>query len=84
MAKPPNPAKRDGGAKDPDLAAFGTHLRTLREAAGLTQEGLAEASGLHWTYIGQVERGERNLTYKSLLRLAHGLGIEPKRLVQVD
>ncbi len=68
--------------KDPDLTAFGTRVRALRLGAGLTQEGLAEAAGLHWTYIGQIERGERKLTLKNTLRLAHGLGVAPARLVQ--
>ena len=48
--------------------------------AGLTQEQLADAAGLHWTYVGQVERGERNLTYKSILRLAEGLAVDPREL----
>lgn len=77
----------DGGGgkrrRDPDLVEFGARLRTLREQAGLTQEELAEASGLHWTYVGQVERGERNLTYRSILRLAIGLEREPADLVRV-
>lgn len=47
----------------------------------MTQEGLAHAAGLHWTYIGQIERGERNLTYKNVLKLARGLGVEPSELM---
>ncbi|HEX5417572.1 MAG TPA: helix-turn-helix transcriptional regulator [Chloroflexota bacterium] len=68
--------------KDEELVALGRRLLALREAAGLTQEGLAHAAGLHWTYVGQVERGERNVTYKNILKLARGLGVEPARLVQ--
>ena len=68
--------------KDEELVALGRRLLALREAAGLTQEGLAHAAGLHWTYVGQVERGERNLSYKNVLKLARGLGVEPARLVQ--
>ena len=67
--------------KDPELVAFGARLKELREAAGLTQEGLAHASDVHWTYVGQIERGERNLTYKSILKLARGLGVSPAELV---
>lgn len=70
--------------KDPELIAFGKRLLALREAAGLTQEALAHNAGLHWTYIGQVERGERNLSYKNVLKIAHGLSVEPARLVQDD
>jgi len=69
-------------AKDPELEAFGKRLRALRHAAGLTQEALADQAGLHWTYVGQIERGERNLTLKNVLRLAAGLGVEPAELVQ--
>jgi transcriptional regulator with XRE-family HTH domain len=70
-----------GGAKDPELVAFGRRVCELREAADLTQEGLAHAAGLHWTYIGQIERGERNLTYKNVLKLARGLGLDPAELL---
>jgi transcriptional regulator with XRE-family HTH domain len=68
--------------KDPELVAFGAALRARRQAAGLTQEALADAAGLHWTYIGQIERGTRNLTYKNILRLAHGLGVPPGELFE--
>lgn len=68
-------------AKDPDLLAFGARLRARREAAGLTQEDVAHAAGLHWTYVGQIERGERNLTYKNVLRLAHGFEVAPSEIV---
>ena len=71
-AKPP---------KDPDLIAIGHHLRELRLARSLTQEALAEAAGLHWSYIGQIERAERNFTVKNVLRLERGLGIGPGDLL---
>jgi transcriptional regulator with XRE-family HTH domain len=88
MAKPSKPGDQptrnsgeDKAGKDSDLAAFGRRLRKLREAAGLTQEALAHAAGLHWTYVGQIERGERNLTYKNVLKLARGLGVDPSELM---
>lgn len=75
-------AKTTGKTKrDPELVALGARVRALREEAGMTQEALGRAAGLHWTYIGQVERGERNVTYLSLLKIARGLGIEPRRLL---
>ena len=69
--------------KDPELLAFGARLRSLRLEKGLTQEALADAGGLHWTYVGQIERGQRNLTYKNIIRLATGLGVSPSELVAV-
>jgi transcriptional regulator with XRE-family HTH domain len=63
--------------KDPEMVALGARLRALRLERGLTQEQLAAAAGLHWTYIGQIERGERNLTAKNVLRLERGLDIGP-------
>lgn len=79
----PKPGKtsKDAG-KDPDLVALGRRLLALRKAAGLTQEALADAAGLHWTYIGQIERGERNPTYKNLLKVAKGLKLDPAELVE--
>lgn len=61
--------------RDPDLKAFGARLRQLRVERDMTQEALASASGLHWTYVGQVERGQRNVSLKNILRLARGLGV---------
>ena len=76
-------AKSSNG-KDAELAAFGKRVSALREAAGLTQEGLAHAAALHWTYIGQIERGERNLTYRNILKIARGLGVSPAELMPKD
>lgn len=76
------PARKPKEDRDPELVTFGDNLRSLRLAAGFTQEELAAAAGLHWTYIGQIERGERNLTYKNILRLARGLSVPPSELVE--
>ncbi len=56
-------------------ARLGNEIRKHRLAAGLTQEDLAERSGLHWTYISQVERGRRNLSVDALARIGAGLGM---------
>lgn len=69
-------------ARDPELVALGARLRLLRESARLTQEELAHAAGLHWTYVGQIERGERNLTYKNILKLARALNVSAARLIE--
>ena len=61
-------------------SAFGHRVRELRAARDWSQEKMAEATGLHWTYIGQTERGERNLTLRSIQKIAKGLKIEMAEL----
>jgi transcriptional regulator with XRE-family HTH domain len=50
-------------------------VRLFRERRGWSQEDLAEATGLHRTYIGGIERGERNVSLVNIGRIAEGLGI---------
>ena len=52
---------------------FGDNVRALRMKRGLSQEALAELAGLHRTYIGAVERGERNITLRNAERIAKAL-----------
>ena len=66
------------------LSEFGRHLRNLRMQRGLSQENLAELAGLHRTYLGGVERGERNPTLLSLAKIADGLGIPVVRLFEYE
>ena len=55
--------------------SIGGKIRQHRKQLGLTQEVLAEESGLHHTYIGQLERGEKNATMDSLQKVVTALGI---------
>jgi transcriptional regulator with XRE-family HTH domain len=59
---------------------FGARVRALRETKGLSQEQLAEEAELHRTYIGGVERGERNVSFDNIVRIARALGIKLKTL----
>lgn len=56
-------------------------MRAVREELGWSQENLAEASGLHWTYVSSVERGERNISLLNILKVAEALGVDPGELV---
>lgn len=59
----------------------GHNLRAYRQAKGLSQEAFADVLGVHRTYMGGIERGERNLTLKSLERIAERVGINPLALL---
>jgi len=64
----------------PDKSRLGKKIRQLRLAKGWTQEELAERTGLHSTYVGGVERGERNLGLDNILKIARALGEHPSAL----
>ena len=67
--------------KTPSRIKFGKTLREKRYEANLTQEELAEKSGLHPTYVGSVERGERNIALENILALAKALKCSPRELM---
>lgn len=60
---------------------FGLSVRERRHALGISQEELAARSGLHRTYIGDIERGNRNVSVVNIVKLARGLGITPSELL---
>jgi transcriptional regulator with XRE-family HTH domain len=67
--------------RHPAQTEVGRRARARREELGLSQMQLAERIGLHFTFVSSVERGERNLSLASLLRLAEGLDMSPAKLV---
>jgi transcriptional regulator with XRE-family HTH domain len=69
-------------AIDRELAQLGRAIRRQREAQKLSQEELAERSGLHRNYIGGIERGERNVGVKALFNIARGLRVQPAELLE--
>ena len=60
---------------------FGKHLRKLRGNQDLTQEELADKAGMHFTYIGQIERGVRNPSLVNLYKLAKALKVNAGELL---
>ncbi|WP_160050026.1 helix-turn-helix domain-containing protein [Nocardiopsis sp. FR4] len=64
------------------LASFGLRVRQLREGAGLSQEALADLAQLHRTYIGGIERGERNVSLVNITKIASALGRRPSELLE--
>lgn len=59
----------------------GRNLRRHRDRMGLSQERFADHLGVHRTYMGGLERGERNLTLKALERIADLISVDPRSLL---
>ncbi|GAB3168169.1 helix-turn-helix transcriptional regulator [Myceligenerans halotolerans] len=72
MAKPP----KSEAAKE-----FGARVRQRRQALGKSLEQLDEMGGGHWSFLGQVERGQRNPTLHNILKIAEALGVDPAELI---
>jgi transcriptional regulator with XRE-family HTH domain len=69
-------------ALSPRHRALGDAVRELRKARNLTQEALADSSGLTTNYVGDAERGERNVSVRALWSLADGLGVPASELLR--
>lgn len=65
------------------LKTFGLRIKELRLQKGLSQEKFAELAGLHRTYIGMIERAEKNITLINIEKLANALDVEIKYLFEV-
>lgn len=76
-----HPRSRRVASQTPALQTLGRRVRERRERAGLSQEAMAEKCGVHRTYYSAVERGERNVTVLTLLRISHGLETDVGDLV---
>ncbi|EAW36846.1 helix-turn-helix domain-containing protein [Lyngbya sp. PCC 8106] len=61
---------------------LGSNIRQLRRSQGLSQEKLAEKADLHRTYIGAIERGERNVSLDNIVAIAHALGVPASKLLE--
>ncbi|MFT0736814.1 helix-turn-helix domain-containing protein [Ralstonia wenshanensis] len=66
------------------VAVFAENVRHRRLALGLSQEQLAEKAGVHRTYIGMLERAEKNVTIYNIERIAIALQVEPGVLLQLQ
>ena len=66
--------------KEPILLAFGQRVQELRKNRNLSQEQLADMAGVHRTYIGMVERAEKNITLRNIKKIAKALDVNIKEL----
>ncbi len=74
--------KKVGPAVSDIVKILGQRIRNYRTAMGLSQEKLAEISGCHPAYIGQIERGEKNATIESIEKIASALNVSLSKLFE--
>lgn len=67
--------------KNDVLLKFGKQVRKIRLEQNLSQEELADRAGVHRTYIGMIERAEKNITLENIEKIAKALKISPKELI---
>lgn len=70
--------------KEPILLKFGKNVQKIRKIRHLSQEQLAELAGVHRTYIGMIERAEKNITLYNIERIAKGLNVPIVELLSVN
>ena len=63
------------------LGVFGRNVRKIRKERQISQEKLAELSGVHRTYVGMIERAEKNITLRNMEKIAEALSVEIKDLL---
>lgn len=66
------------------LNTFGTNIKTIRESKGISQEKLAGLSGLHRTYISDIERFQRNISLDNIKKIAEALNVKPYELLMTN
>ena len=64
------------------IQILGSRIRARRTDLGLSLEAAAPLCGLHWSALGHIERGQRNVSVLNLLRIAGGLQVDPARLIE--
>lgn len=64
------------------LLQFGKNVQEYRRAQQISQEQLAESAGVHRTYIGMIERAEKNITLLNIAKIANALKISPSALLK--
>ena len=74
---------RVSGQNDADgsLKRLGEAVRAARKALAMSQEALADASGIDRSHMGKIERGERNITFLNIVRIAKAVGCQPSDLL---
>lgn len=63
---------------------FGRRVRTLRKAKGLTQEELGDRSDINYKFLGEIERGQQNPSFRVIAKIASGLGLELSELFRFE
>ncbi|WP_181717901.1 helix-turn-helix domain-containing protein [Psychrobacter sp.] len=66
---------------DKRMVAFGKRVREVRKSKGISQEKLAEMAGIDRSYMGNIERGEKNITLKKIYEICDALQIDIKLLI---